>query len=125
MFKKKKFSEDNKISTLLGKDTHFKGTLSSKESVRIEGIFEGEISTEGDLFIGEGSKVSANLKAKNVLNSGEIYGNIEAQERVEITPTGKIYGDIKAESLLIEEGAVLKGQVNTEKEVPNRKNEKV
>jgi cytoskeletal protein CcmA (bactofilin family) len=114
LFKKKKL-QDVKISTVLGKDTEFKGTLIGKESIRIDGKLEGEVITEGDIFIGEESKISANLKGRNLINAGEIYGNIEAENKVEIVSSGKIFGNVKAESIYVEEGAFLKGEVETGK----------
>lgn len=119
MIKKNNKTQEIKISTVLGRDTEFKGNIIARESIRIEGKFEGEIVTEGDIFIGEQSIVSANLKGRNIISAGEIYGNIETKNRLEITPTGKVYGDVKTESLQVAESAVFKGKSETGKEKSN------
>ena len=100
------------VSTVFGEDTHFQGTLHAQRSVRIDGVFEGEIHSQGQVIIGEASKVTATIVAKQVLVSGEVNGNIEAVSGLYITKTGRVYGDISGDQLTIEEGAIYRGSVN-------------
>ena len=72
-------------------------------------LFEGEIDTTGNLVIGEGAKVIADIKANNVSISGAVKGNVDAN-RVEILETGRVWGDMMINSLLLNEGAYLRGQ---------------
>jgi len=100
------------VNTVIGEDAFFKGSIQTQRSVRIEGNMEGEINSQGEVFIGEKSKVNANVFGKRVIISGEVKGNIEALNGLEITKTGRVYGDITGDHLIIEEGAVYKGKVN-------------
>lgn len=100
------------VNVLVGEDSHFVGTLHSQRSVRIEGSFEGDINSQGEVYIGEKSSVKANIIGKRVVVSGEFTGKIEAINGLHITQTGKVYGDISGNELTIEEGALYKGQVN-------------
>ena len=43
----------DEVATNLGADTCFKGTLTFEKPVRIDGKFEGDISTNGFLYIGK------------------------------------------------------------------------
>lgn len=101
--------EPDKIETIIGKETEFKGTLNSSGAIRIDGRVEGEIHHRGDLVVGEGGIVWAHIKARNVTIAGEVKGNIEAEGRLEIVTTGKLFGDIKVENLIIGDGAVFRG----------------
>lgn len=101
--------ETDKIDTIVGKDTEFKGTITSTGVIRIDGRVDGEIHHKGDLIVGEGGVVAAHIKARNVTIAGEVKGNVEAEGKLELVPAGKLYGDIKVESLIIGNGAIFRG----------------
>lgn len=109
--RKSKYNTDL-VNTIVGEDCEFKGSIHSQQSVRLEGHLEGEINSQGEVFIGVKSKVKANIIAKRVIISGEVIGNIEALNGLEIRKTGRVYGDITGNRLIIEEGAIYKGKVN-------------
>ncbi len=99
----------SKIETVVGPNCHMQGTIQSDGGMRIDGVFQGEIDTAGNLIIGESAKVIAEIKANNVSISGAVKGNISGN-RVEILETGKVWGDLRVNSLLLNEGAYLRGQ---------------
>ena len=98
-----------RIETVIGPNAHFRGELVSEGGVRIDGIFEGTINTTGNLVVGETAKVIADIVANNVSISGAVKGNISGN-RVEILETGRVWGDLTVSSLLLNEGAYLRGQ---------------
>jgi cytoskeletal protein CcmA (bactofilin family) len=99
----------SKIETVIGPNAHFRGDIQSDGGVRIDGIFEGAIDITGNLVIGEGAKLIAEVNANNISISGAIKGNISGN-RVEILETGRVWGDLTINSLLLNEGAYLRGQ---------------
>ena len=48
---------------------------------------------------------------RRVVVAGEVTGNVEAINGLEITGTGRVYGDVIGDRLIIDEGAVYKGNV--------------
>jgi cytoskeletal protein CcmA (bactofilin family) len=100
-----------KIETVIGPNCRVTGKLESDGGIRIEGIFEGTIETTGNLVVAESATVLAEIRAYNCSVSGSVKGNITAN-KVEITDTGKVWGDLSINSLLLHEGAYLKGQTN-------------
>ena len=106
------FSDE--IETVIGKNTQMKGSINSSANMRIDGTVEGEIIIAGEAIIGEAGRVIGNITAGSVLISGEVNGNITAENKLEIMPSGKLYGDIKASVLSIAEGALFKGQSKME-----------
>lgn len=104
----KKFDKE-KVETILGAGTKIDGNINTKGSLRVEGTVVGEIKVEGDLFIGEDAKIKTKVKARNVIVAGKIEGNITAQNKLEILPTGKVAGDIEMKTIKIEEGAKFEG----------------
>ncbi len=100
----------DKIENVLGASARFSGHLQAEGGVRIDGIFEGTIETEGNLIVGKGAQVIADVKAYNITVAGAIEGNVTAAGRLEILSTGRVRGDISTTSLLIEEGGMFHGQ---------------
>ncbi|ERM92969.1 MAG: hypothetical protein XD49_1225 [Caldanaerobacter subterraneus] len=127
MFQKKSQVEINpeKIDTVIGKNTSFEGTIRSEGTLRIDGNFSGQIETKGNVIIGEGAKIQANISSDNVIVSGEVKGNILAKGQLQITSTGKVYGDIEVQNLVIEEGAVFEGKSKMSKSFPQEEDKKV
>jgi len=107
MFSKKK--KDEEIKAFLGKGAEFTGKLIFSGAVRIDGDFNGEIFGEGTLVVGDGAHVEADIKVANVIISGDVHGQIECKERIEIYPPGRVLGNVKAPRFIIKEGAVFEG----------------
>ena len=99
----------SKIETIIGPNAHFRGDVQSDGGIRIDGIFEGTVDIAGNLVIGEAAKVIASIKANNISISGAVKGDVAA-DRVEILETGRVWGDLVINSLLLNEGAYLRGQ---------------
>ncbi len=97
------------IETVIGPNTYIKGDIQGDGGIRVEGVVEGTIDTTGNLIITESAKVLAEIKANNISIAGAVRGNITAN-RVEILDTGRVWGDLTIKSLLINEGAYLRGQ---------------
>lgn len=104
---------DSKIAGLIDQGTEMKGDLTFKGSFRIEGNFKGTINSDSLLIIGERGKVEADIKVGQVVINGEIRGNVQAAERVEIHGKGRVYGTIQTPKLIVEEGAYLEANCQT------------
>ena len=101
MSKNNEHKSIEKTTTTLGKETSFNGVLRFKESLKIDGSFEGEIESPGFLYIENGA---------TVVVGGVVRGNIEASERLEMLTTGKVYGNIRTAKLNIADGVVFEGK---------------
>ena len=91
-----------------------RGDVVSSGDLVIDGQVEGTIEL-GDysLTIGPGASVVADLAAKVVTVSGTVVGNVMGAARVELKATGSVEGDVTAPTFVMEEGATLKGKVDT------------
>jgi cytoskeletal protein CcmA (bactofilin family) len=111
MFGKGKNHSADKIEAVIGPAASFNGHLECDGSVRIDGLCEGSIETAGNVIIGEGAKVMADITAENVSVSGVVKGNITARDRLEILPTGRVWADIAVTSFLIDDGGFFRGEI--------------
>jgi cytoskeletal protein CcmA (bactofilin family) len=113
MLSKNKESLVNKMEqTFLGQDAFFKGDLSFKGTLCIDGNFVGQINTSDILIITEDGKIEADIQAGTVICEGLVKGNIFASKKVELHPKSKVIGNIESPSLIIEIGARLDGKCN-------------
>jgi len=55
--------------------------------------------------------IDADIHISYIFISGEIRGNIIADHKIDIHPSGKIFGNIQTPTLSIQEGAIFEGDV--------------
>ena len=93
-----------------------KGELNGSEDLTVEGNVEGKIELrEHVLTIGPHGKIKAEVFAKVVIVLGEVVGNINAAEKVDIRDNGSVDGDIVSPRVAIAEGAHFRGSVDMQK----------
>jgi len=103
------------LSAFIDQGSDFEGKLTFKDTVRIDGTFRGEISSENTLVVGETGSIDATIRSNSVVVSGEVVGNIIATRQIVLHKSAKVQGDMKAPSLIIEEGAVFNGQLTMDR----------
>ncbi len=100
---------ETEMRGFIGKGMTVEGKLTFDSTVRIDGVFKGEIDAKGTLVVGEGAFIEAEIKVDTVIVTGEINGVVEAAKRIELQSPGKIIGEVKTPNLIIGDGAVLDG----------------
>ena len=100
------------LTAFIDQGSEFEGKLSFKDTVRIDGTFSGEISSENTLIVGETGLIEARIRSNTVVVSGNVVGNIVATRQIVLHKSAKVQGDMTAPSLVIEEGAVFNGQLS-------------
>jgi cytoskeletal protein CcmA (bactofilin family) len=107
-----------RVTSIIGEGTIWKGEISGKGGIRIEGLFEGKIDLEGIVIVDPNGRVESDLiKADTVIVGGSIRSDIKAK-RVEIRSTGKVWGNVSTIRFSTEEGAYLRGKIQMEDEPP-------
>lgn len=97
--------------SLIAADLIIEGKIQGSGHVRIAGQFKGDVNVEGDLTIEKGAKVTGGVRASKVIIAGELEGNIEGAQRVELLESGVLSGDLKAGSLTVAAGSRMRGQM--------------
>lgn len=100
------------LNAFIDQGSEFSGRLRFSDTVRIDGKFDGEISSENTLIVGEAGKIKATIQSNTVIISGEVEGDIIAPRQVVIHKEARVTGDIQTASLAVEEGAQINGQIN-------------
>lgn len=97
---------------ILDVDVAMQGNLTFKDPVnlRINGRFEGNLETRGNLTIASTATVTADITGDNVIIDGKVRGKIIAKERLTLLPSAVVEGEIYPAKLNVAEGAVLEGR---------------
>ena len=101
--------------TVIANDTRFKGTITCREQILIAGIVEGDIDCGGIVWVARAGRIYANVYARKVIVEGEIYGNIESAEYVELRSEGRLIGDLKAAKIRMAPGCYFDGEVTMQR----------
>ena len=103
-------------AALIGKSVVVKGELEGSEDLTIEGQVEGKIELrDHTLTIGQGGRIKAQVFAKAVIVCGELVGNINASENVEIRDSGAVDGDVVSPRVAIADGAHFRGSIDMQR----------
>ncbi|MCX8110604.1 MAG: polymer-forming cytoskeletal protein [Syntrophorhabdaceae bacterium] len=119
--------EKDRIASFIGFGSTFKGNISVKGMLRVDGILEGNIEADS-LVVGEKGNIKGDIAVKTANIGGEVHGNIRADEFIEIDAKALIYGDIYTGKISIVEGGVFNGRIIMEKgvskvvELPSKEN---
>ena len=95
---------------VLSSDVEIKGSVKFTNDLVIDGKIEGQISSEGNLTIGENARIKAEISTATIIVYGKVHGNLTATDRIELKASAEVVGDIKAKVLSIEAGAIFVGK---------------
>ncbi len=99
------------LTAFIDQGSEFEGKLSFKDTVRIDGTFSGEISSDNTLIVGESGQIHATINSVCVVISGFVEGDIHASDQIVLHKTAVVNGNLEAPSITMEDGAQLNGTV--------------
>jgi cytoskeletal protein CcmA (bactofilin family) len=99
------------LTAFIDQGSEFEGKLSFRDTVRIDGRFRGEIASENTLIVGESGVIEASIRSKTISISGAVDGDVIASQKVVLHKTARVNGNVETPSLVMEDGAVLNGDV--------------
>lgn len=102
------FSKAN-FDTLVGANTEVTGNITSKGIIRIDGKVTGNVSIQGDIFLGEDSYIKGDITASNIHIAGILEGNAFSSGLLKLLSTSKLIGDIQVKSFVCDEGSIFEG----------------
>jgi cytoskeletal protein CcmA (bactofilin family) len=120
MFKRRrKPAGSNSLTAFIDEGSEIEGRYTFSGTVMLNGRFKGEISTTDTLIIGDKGVINGDIRAGQVLVSGEVVGNVSAAERIELKRTARVFGDVAAPVMVVEEGVLFEGHCRMTKVNPN------
>lgn len=101
------------LNGFLDKGARFEGTLTFEDVFRIDGAVKGTIVSAQELVVGESGVVEGEIRVGRISVSGTVRGAIHARERIEIHAGARVFAELHSPSLIVEEGALIQGPVET------------
>jgi len=98
----------NEVNRISG-GTEFRGVLTSSCDIRIDGFFEGKLTTSGKLVIGESGKLIGDVISKSCDIWGTLQGKVIVRESFSLKKSGSITGNVACQKIFIEDGGVFNG----------------
>jgi cytoskeletal protein CcmA (bactofilin family) len=113
---KRALSKDGNLQTgeiraFLGDGSKFEGTLVFDDIVRMDGHFQGSITSSDTLIAGQTAQILADIRVGTLILSGRFKGTIEARNKVELRAPAIVEGTIQTPVLVVEEGVVLNSSI--------------
>ena len=96
--------------SVIASDITIEGKIDGTGHIRLAGRFKGDVNIQGDLTIEPGAKLTGSVRANSVVIGGEIEGNIDSAQRVELLESGVLNGDLKAGTLTVAAGSRVRGR---------------
>lgn len=95
----------------IGFGTQIEGSIKTKDSLKLDGIFRGEIKSTNEIIIGSTAKITGTVDADNIVVNGEVKGKLISPGKIAILSQGKIDGDIYLSKggLSVAKGGVFEG----------------
>jgi len=118
--KKRNSSEFSKLPNHIGLTTKIKGDITSEEDFRIDGYFEGNLTTTSKIVLGEKGVLNGTIKCANAEILGKVNGDLSVDNLLSVKASASIDGNVTIGKLAIEPGAVfnatctMKGAIKSE-----------
>ncbi|MCR5066825.1 MAG: polymer-forming cytoskeletal protein [Erysipelotrichaceae bacterium] len=88
------------------------GSIKANDILIVDGAkIDGTITSRATLTVEKGSKIAADLKAKNASIDALVNGNIEVNNQLDVLSSAEINGAVSAERLSVAAGALLEGNM--------------
>jgi len=110
----------SRVRAALGPGAVIQGKLSFDSPVRIDGTLVGEVTASSTLIVGEQGMVEARINVGSVIILGQVIGNVEAEDLVEIKAGGRLVGDVTSRRIVIEEKGFFQGKNTPAKQAPGQ-----
>ena len=87
-----------------------KGDLELHGRAHVNGKVEGEVTSDGELIVGEQATIRANISGKSVIILGRVEGHIKCTERLEMHAGAHVTGDVLSPRVVIQDGVLFDGR---------------
>lgn len=104
---------ERRSGATIGKAVRIVGDVYSEEDLYIDGEIQGTLELKNaKLTIGPNAKAKSDIRAREVIIQGQVQGNVEAAQKINIRKEGSLVGNIKTAGIIIEDDAYFKGSID-------------
>lgn len=103
---------------VIGRHITISGNLSGNEDLVVEGRVEGTITLSNHLTVESSGIVEADIDVEDLTVNGAVRGDIRSTRSVAINADARVVGNVRAPRVIIEDGALFKGRIEMDVELP-------
>lgn len=104
------------FTAFLGSGTEYQGQLHFNGTVRLDGRFTGDITSDGKLILGKEARFEGTVAVQELVVHGLLTGQVVVTKRTILHQDAKVSGTLTTPALVMEEGALLQGELRMGKE---------
>ena len=93
--------------------TIIKGEIISPNDIRIDGTFEGKVTSKGRVVLGESAVVKGDIICNNIDLWGKVDGNVYVKDTLSLKEGCVMNGNLHIRRLAVELGATFNGTCRT------------
>ncbi len=112
--------KETQITSIIGMNAECNGDFTADGVIRIDGTVNGNVIVTEMVIVGASGCINGDINAKKVMIGGEVYGNLNVPEKVELTSTARVIGDITTGGLVIDERAIFQGRCDMNQDASKR-----
>ena len=103
-----KETDANSVSRISA-GTSVKGEISSHSDIRIDGLVEGRLYSEGRVVVGENAEIKGTILCSDLDLWGKVEGEIFVRDVLSLKATSSVHGDLHVKKIQVEMGAEING----------------
>ncbi|HRN26907.1 MAG: polymer-forming cytoskeletal protein [Ignavibacteriaceae bacterium] len=96
--------------TIISSGVVIEGKVTSNSNIRVDGVVKGDITTQGNLTVGEHGSIQGQLTGETVSIGGKVEGTVNAKEKLVLESKAVLKGDLITKILVVEAGAIFEGK---------------
>jgi len=105
-------ADPNAVSRIAAGMTVKEGEVISTNDIRVDGRYEGKITSKGRLIVGEGGYVNADVICNNLDVWGTFEGTAAIKDTLSLRKGSKVSGGFSAGHLVVELGSNFDGSMH-------------
>ena len=98
--------------TIITHGVKLEGKISCDGSIRVDGIIQGDINSQGYVTVGEQGEVYGQVNGHMIIIGGKVTGMINAKDKLTLESKANLKGDVFTKILVVEAGARFEGKSN-------------
>ena len=102
--------KSKKTTSFLSESLELRGALVVEGSIRLDGRLLGTLEAGGTVYLGDQAVLEGEVVTQNLISSGNIKGEIHAEDTVKIASPGSLKGNVEAASLVLEDNVFFQGK---------------
>ncbi|MDL2316408.1 polymer-forming cytoskeletal protein [Desulfovibrio sp. OttesenSCG-928-A18] len=110
------------FTAFLGPGTDFQGQLNFTGIVRVDCRFVGNIKSDGKLILAKDANVEGTVTVGELVVHGALNGEIIVTKRTILHQGARVTGTLTTQTLVMEDGALLQGELHMGKDAKKGKN---